>query len=1092
MKIENKMRTGHRPNLEWDNSSPRRRLSVGSMFSHSNGGCSNLSNASMRGQFAMPMHTDNLYHFSALLLVDISGFTRLSTLLDVDPLSNAINTYFDLLIREVEFFDGDVLKFAGDAFFAAWIEKDADEIDDLEDATTKAALCGASMVEKFSGYEVPGLTSDEALLDVHCGIGVGQIAIFSVGNNETRREMLFLGKPVDQVAEAETMAKNGEVAASPEAIALLTETCDVADNIIDSENPRVIAYRGERYFEPLEPDDFDDIVSQQQQFSYKSSKVMQSLKHQMSLYVHPAARLEGSNVVNAEIRSVFTIFIKPEIIPNITGDRAVDDKMLSLLNDIMNVTIKELDRFKGHLRQFIIDDKGVVLIATFGQRGATFPQMVTEKGLPATIAIYEALMIELDVRAKVGATFGKAYCGVVGGVKRHEFAILGPSVNLAARLMTSKDNPGILVDNTIRQKTCKRFDFLTYAPVKAKGYADLVPVFEPRSLIERQWNVLEGFVGRENELNILLSIVKQMIKERNPTRAQFVLIDAHSGYGKSCLAMQAMYSIRRIAASHKKEAQVYKGVCEDSEQLIPFAVFRNILLSLLMKHSDDQYDYDSDISSVSGDGLDAEPAFMSDNLCRARLHDLCKEMKKSEDFVDVVGTYLLGLPSLPSKDSANGKAPSPNDLVDFVASIFLKYSVNGNLIVLALDDIQWMDSLSWEVLELLLKRGKNLFILCMSRPNAVLQKGFINRLRKEKKKKKASYFTEISLLPFTENDTRDLIALALDCEAQCVDDEVTKYLYDQSGGMPYFAQELITNIVKKDMLEWNGDIFQWRCKLKASEHKNMYTDLNELLLFRLDEMKSETRILLQVCAVLGFEFSLSEVILVQCKSKGKLRNKQIRKIHDLLKETDKERILVESGSVEPDFQNEKTTDSEGAEKIFRFSHAIWRNCVLGTMLKERKCDLHRSVAKKMENQVIVEDKIEPRFAIKLVHHWKACDEFLKAGIWARKIGVHYSSRLLLHQQAKEVCLNAIQMWKEKLLTKAQSGEFVAGFHIEVLNSISPEELECLGRLHIDVGKYYSNMMDGTNAHLFYRNCELILEKSSSVADLKNRTVFFTL
>eukprot|EP00588_Corethron_pennatum_P006487 CAMPEP_0194290930 /NCGR_PEP_ID=MMETSP0169-20130528/42354_1 /TAXON_ID=218684 /ORGANISM="Corethron pennatum, Strain L29A3" /LENGTH=154 /DNA_ID=CAMNT_0039038659 /DNA_START=107 /DNA_END=568 /DNA_ORIENTATION=+ len=153
------------------------------------------------------------------------------------------------------------------------------------------------------------------------------------------------------------------------------------------------------------------------------------------------------------------MFIKPQIVPKITGDIATDGVLFSMLNNIMGVILRVLNQYKGHLRQFIVDDKGVVVIATFGQRGATFPNMVTEKGLPASIAIHRLLKMDLDLDSSVGASFGQAYCGVVGASHRHEFAILGPSVNLAARLMCSKYNPGILVDESVRKMASKRYDF---------------------------------------------------------------------------------------------------------------------------------------------------------------------------------------------------------------------------------------------------------------------------------------------------------------------------------------------------------------------------------------------------------------------------------------------------------------------------------------------------------------------------------------------------------------------------------------------------------------------------------------------------------
>lgn len=49
--------------------------------------------------------------------------------------------------------------------------------------------------------------------------------------------------------------------------------------------------------------------------------------------------------------------------------------------------------------------------------------------LPATFAIHRALKTELNVDNRIGATFGKVYCGIVGGVRRHEFACMGAPVS---------------------------------------------------------------------------------------------------------------------------------------------------------------------------------------------------------------------------------------------------------------------------------------------------------------------------------------------------------------------------------------------------------------------------------------------------------------------------------------------------------------------------------------------------------------------------------------------------------------------------------------------------------------------------------------
>jgi class 3 adenylate cyclase len=65
--------------------------------------------------------------------------------------------------------------------------------------------------------------------------------------------------------------------------------------------------------------------------------------------------------------------------------------------------------------------------------------------------IYNALLVELGVDSRIGCTFGDVYCGPVGGSKRNEYAVMGRSCNLAARLMSLEQNSGILVDNAVRQ-----------------------------------------------------------------------------------------------------------------------------------------------------------------------------------------------------------------------------------------------------------------------------------------------------------------------------------------------------------------------------------------------------------------------------------------------------------------------------------------------------------------------------------------------------------------------------------------------------------------------------------------------------------------
>lgn len=148
---------------------------------------------------------------------------------------------------------------------------------------------------------------------------------------------------------------------------------------------------------------------------------LKDLRILLALYVHPVVTREeiaNSNfhlnahytskeyrVAQAELRTIYTIFIMPQFKAELTGNIIKDGIMFQLLNSTFLIVTRELEKYHGHLRQFIIDDKGmmpsknirkrfhctnlapfalfpflhciegVVLIATFGLRGSTCPNM---------------------------------------------------------------------------------------------------------------------------------------------------------------------------------------------------------------------------------------------------------------------------------------------------------------------------------------------------------------------------------------------------------------------------------------------------------------------------------------------------------------------------------------------------------------------------------------------------------------------------------------------------------------------------------------------------------------------------------------------
>lgn len=113
-------------------------------------------------------------------------------------------------------------------------------------------------------------------------------------------------------------------------------------------------------------------------------------------------------------------------------------------------------QYQGTIRQFIVDDKGTVLIAAFG-----LPPLGHEddalRAIKASMLMHRQLVIQ-GISSSIGVTSGDAFCGAVGSEERREYAMVGDIVNLAARLMVSADG-GVLCDQSTQEaaKVCFRY-----------------------------------------------------------------------------------------------------------------------------------------------------------------------------------------------------------------------------------------------------------------------------------------------------------------------------------------------------------------------------------------------------------------------------------------------------------------------------------------------------------------------------------------------------------------------------------------------------------------------------------------------------------
>lgn len=206
------------------------------------------------------------------------------------------------------------------------------------------------------------------------------------------------------------------------------------------------------------------------------SALLGELRNVIVMFINIFTESQGLFMDDGGHREVSCVLKEFSFKPTTMAERNADEELLRRYQMCLESIVGALREKGGQLRQFIVDDKGTVCIGTFGLRGS-----VNHDNAAASIEAAHSIIFSLrehGISAAIGITSGKAYCGLVGSLRRHEYAVMGPSTNLSARLMSSARPGQIICDINIR-KGDRLHQFRHLGDVKAKGYVQLVPTFKP-------------------------------------------------------------------------------------------------------------------------------------------------------------------------------------------------------------------------------------------------------------------------------------------------------------------------------------------------------------------------------------------------------------------------------------------------------------------------------------------------------------------------------------------------------------------------------------------------------------------------------------
>src|SRR5258706_8493752 len=172
-------------------------------------------------------------------------------------------------------------------------------------------------------------------------------------------------------------------------------------------------------------------------------------------------------------------------------------------------------------------------------------------------------------------------------------------------------------------------------------------------------------------------------------------------------------------------------------------------------------------------------------------------------------------------------------------------------VLLLIDDLQWIDAASLDLLRYLIRRGRQggRAFLATLRPHECPASSPIGLFLTDMTREQCLF--DVPLLPLTQAASEHFLFTLL----ERIDPDVVRILYTQTGGLPFFLQEQVRLLVSERYLQREQGM--WRFTEAATRGDlPLSRSITTTILRRVQQFPVEVQKLLQAAAVLGMRVPL--------------------------------------------------------------------------------------------------------------------------------------------------------------------------------------------------------------------------------------------
>ncbi|MEH2003545.1 MAG: serine/threonine-protein kinase PknK, partial [Nostoc sp.] len=183
-------------------------------------------------------------------------------------------------------------------------------------------------------------------------------------------------------------------------------------------------------------------------------------------------------------------------------------------------------------------------------------------------------------------------------------------------------------------------------------------------------------------------------------------------------------------------------------------------------------------------------------------------------------------------------------------------------LVIFLDDLQWIDSATLNLIELMLldEQAQSLFLIGAYRDNEVKPTHPL-ALMLERLRKQEAVLQEIILTPLTLEPLSQLIAETLHRNADTVR-ALAELVLRKTEGNPFFVSEFLKMLYSENLLSFDAQYLSWQWNIAQIQAQDITDNVVELMLHKLMKLPENTQQILRLAACVGAEFNLDTLSIV--------------------------------------------------------------------------------------------------------------------------------------------------------------------------------------------------------------------------------------